>query len=154
MSLANLSTKCTFYTKDLKDQEREAPSCWWHWKREATPLCRQLLYHWCMLMQSDKVHGMQQFWSTKESRRDWHLFVERANLQQFSKCHSVIARFVVHSWCSKQSRWRILCWVSALQQNCRWIIKVFFWRWLLLFYEQNHDTAIDFRSWQCSSKTG
>ena len=100
----------------------------------------KLLYHWSMLMQSYKGHGMQQLWSTKESPRDWQLLIERANLQQCSKCHSV-ARFVVHSSCSKQSRWRILCWVSALQQNCRCITHVFFFLggWPLLFYEQNHD---------------
>lgn len=114
---------------------------------------------WC-----NRIKGMEcsSFDPQRNHQEIGQLLIERANLQQFSKCHSV-ARCVVHSSCSKQSRWRILCWVSALQQNCRCIIHVFFFwgggmaiafLWTEPWHGRNGWVSIDFRSWQCSSKTG
>ena len=113
---------------------------------------------WC-----NRIKGMEcsSFDPQRNHQEIGQLLIERANLQQFSKCHSV-ARCVVHSSCSKQSRWRILCWVSALQQNCRCIIHVSFWGGGHCFSMNRTMTweewmsirlSIDFRSWQCSSKT-
>lgn len=132
---------CTFYTKDLNDQEREAPLHWRHWKREATKVCRNLLYHWSMLMQSDKGHGMQQLWSTKESPRNWAVTYRKgkpAAVFQVSQCSKVCGAFVMFQ--TEQMKDLVLskCPATKLQMYhpC-----FFFWGggWPLLFYEQNHD---------------